>query len=414
MNKATNIKIQNYFMIGQFSSTIGDIIGIMGLSWWAFTVSKDIMVMAKVIAPSAILRVVLPSIIGFFAESYSKKKLILSSYSLSILSWVLILACVLNKYFNVQILSTLMAIATFSIMIFRVSSISFLTEIIEKDKIQSFMAKFQSLGAFSRIIAASLGGILISTIGPSGTILLNILTFFLAFLTVLLLQPIYIDENKKEKTSKNTIKNNISRSLKDPLELLKKNSYIMIFIVFLFIAQFLLIPMTSLLVAYVKLAKSLPAWTLGLFETACAAGVIVASFRAKNKNNIESPNLLLLVSIGFLAISFLENIFIVSMFLFIINFCFIKYIIPLKTSIILSTPNSSRTKMSGLMNTVIELASVSGIVIWSYISKTTSMNTNFFFMGLVGLTLFPIALYLNKKKLKSNINHKSNRRTLQC
>jgi MFS family permease len=386
------MRIKNYMpiLLSIIVNKFGDILFDLFITWKVTTSTGEILNAVYLIGSSIIFRAVLALFIGILVDKYNKKKLIILSNISSMV--IMLIFCLLWKMVLNNILLSVFFILSNDINneIFSRSHITMSAELFDKEQFVKFQAKCAIANRAIGILGSSLAGFLIAYVPDIILFLIDIATFAISALLISMVNYVFI-KNKNVKNS-NAIKYvaiNLAKDLKFTFSSLFKSSYILRFVVLMFILNLAygyipyILPLAisnedvnSVLLGLIKSAMSIGEFT-GLLIITKLGGHVSVLFKISMIGN----------SIGMLLLMSVSNPYIV-VFLFALYGMFDSLTQPLFGYTISSLDDKNRGKIIGGIDAIILLSPGIGMF---FITKIMALNS---YIGYISLSIIFIIGYL--------------------
>lgn len=233
-------------LIANLISRFGDSIDVVAYGWMIYELTGSKSLLALLFGVNAIPNIIFQPITGVFVDYFKKKNIIaicdLGRGALALLTAMLFLFDYLSPWHLIIITfcnSTLESCRG-------PANMAMFPYILSKEKYSLGTALSQSTGSFMEVIGFAVAGIIIGTIGISGAIIIDAITFLICGIIILNIK--YDSENIKKKAANY---NEYIDNLKEGFRYLKNDKLIANICFFAAIFGALLVPFNSLQAAYV-------------------------------------------------------------------------------------------------------------------------------------------------------------------
>ncbi|WP_425447386.1 MFS transporter [Dethiothermospora halolimnae] len=292
---------KNYLklLIANAISRFGDSIDSIAFAWMIYILTGSNVLMGSILAINALPNILFSPFAGTLVDKYSKKKIIIIThigrgiivlitallYFLGMLKpWHLFILTFINSTFE-----TLNIPAVFAIM----------PSLVDKELFLTANSFSKSLYKLMGLIGISIAGGIIATIGVSGAIMIDGITFAIAAMVTF-----FIKVTEKRNNNINLDFKTYIKEVGAGFKYVKKNHIIIISIVLFAVVNFAFGPINVLMPHFVKYnlqsdAKMLSILSLALIVGEILGGIIVGQFCSKVKKI-----LLVILSIFFLGLNY--------------------------------------------------------------------------------------------------------------
>lgn len=398
-------KIKAYFQLlsANVISRFGDSIDMIAYSWMVYQLTGSELLLGTIFMVNAIPNIIFGPFVGVLVDHLSKRKLIVVG---DILRGLIVSLTAILFFYNLLEVYHLF-IFTFCISTVETfvnpSKTSIFSLILKDDEYLKGSSISQAANSVAALIGAGAAGILIATIGISGTILVDGATFFTSSIIFLFLK--FKDVKSEEKLNLQ----NYLVDFKEGFKFIKSKKIIFISILLIASLNLFLSPVSVLMPVYVKKVLDKGAMGLSYISIALSVGTIIGGIiisiidkKLKKSIMIVSGNvwfslMIILLSIpAFNIISFIDPIFIAILAFFFIGFSTIFMTAPLQTYILQNTPK----EIIGRVFAILSMFSLSmlpiGGAITGVIASMVPLGILYFTLGCIILVISFLPL-LNKE-----------------
>jgi MFS transporter, DHA3 family, macrolide efflux protein len=375
-NKKINYKLNLILLIsGQLISTLGTSMFNFALSLYVLDSIGSPIAFSSVLVLNIIPKVLVNMFASVFVDRHNKKLIIVVSDVCSGIS-VLIFMLLINEFSGslFLVIASTIILSLFS-SFFQLALTASIPNIVQEDKVLRSNSFMQAILAATNIMGPFLGAIGYNTFGIKFVFLVNGISFIVSGLAEILL--------RFSNANKSTVSNNFFEEMKTGLKYINEQKLIKFLLKFVFIIQFIGVPLIVLVVPYVtyKILK-ISETQLAVLEASWAVGMIIGSVLVGVQ---KSPNWLLkrffkllnfqavLVMLCFFPII---PFFAKSTWIITIVFCLLIAVVialnvmqssPLLAYFQMNTPENIRARLFGVFNTVMMIAPPIGMWIYGII-----------------------------------------------
>ncbi len=392
-----------YFWSGQLSSLLGSIVVQFAIIWWITVETQSVLVLSFSSFLYFLPQVLFTPIAGVVIDRWDRKKLIiLVDSSQAILTFILIL---LNNLLS-GIVGILLIISINSFrgvcQAFHFPAINaVIPTMIPKEKLSRVNGLNSTLNQVIQIIGPTLASILLVTFPLHYVLYIDILTFLIAF-TSLIIIKIPIPE-RKNRSKKSKFYDEFQQGFK----IVKDMPIILMLIVLFMGLNFLLQPISVLFSYFVNVTHKGSvldyAFIMTLFQFGFFMGGMLMTIKKQWKNNINS----IFFSIAFVMIGyFFLSLSPKSAYLYIgVVFAFMGFNIPITNSLfqtLLQTrvPHEKFGRVFSIYVAFSWLMSPLGKLTVGFIGEVISIEHIFLFCSFIGIGLLTTIYYALRLKQK--------------
>jgi len=233
------------FFLTVFLSNVGSWIQNVALSWLSLSLKNTASSFGFITFLGSIPNIVFPFLGGYLADNFDNKKTLIVTQSVSMSVAVIIGVGVYLKFITYGGLAIMTFINGISSAISYPVYYTFLTSLVETNKIPRVIALHSVQFNVSRFIGPLLFGIFVVFFGLSGCFLINAVTYIPL---IFVLAYFKTEQNKKEKTARA----NILKNIKDGFVYILENKGITVIMAIIFVYSFLVLPFFGMLPYVVK------------------------------------------------------------------------------------------------------------------------------------------------------------------
>lgn len=305
-----------YLFISRVISAIGDKLFMISLMWWVVDNEKKIS-LSFVMAATFVPVILFSPFIGVIADRYSKKNLMLLSDISRVMILCFMLYFLLEGKLSIKILLILVfLIYSFSPM-FETSVASSLVSLTSPKHLSRATAIDSTSVSLSNILGAMVGSVIIAIIGFKGSIIVNIVSYLLSFISILMI--------KNNLTGVSFATSHFHQILLGLEYVKNKKRYIFRLLIFFAVLNFFVSPILMLIPVVVKSVLNRGVRWLSIAEIFFSTGALLASFAMSFKSGLEKKLRFLFFtifsfSIGFLISAISKNPYLTSLAFFVCGF----------------------------------------------------------------------------------------------
>jgi len=305
-----------YYFIGQLISQIGTWLQIVAQGWLVLTITKSPLLLGVVAAAGTLPSLLFSLFGGVIVDRFDKRKLIIVTNVLSmILAFILGILAITNKadVWMIILLSFLLGVVAAVDMPARQA---FVSEMVTKEYVSSAIALNAAIYNAARVIGPSIAGLLIALVGTGGAFLLNAFSYVGAIAVQFLIVPLAFEKVKHEHPIK-ALKEGVVYTWSHPVV---RSLIVLTAVVSIFGWSY-----TTILPLIAEKVFNQGAAGLGYLYAAAGIGALcatlfVSSFGQRLKTSLFINGGLVLFSVGMIAFSFTQNIWVSYVWLFFSGF----------------------------------------------------------------------------------------------
>ncbi|MCM2322296.1 MAG: MFS transporter [Oligoflexia bacterium] len=263
------------FRAGQFVSVIGDGCANIAIAWWILDKTGSAAAMSAILAPAMVARVFLLPLFGPLGDRFERRRLVLLSDLWRGALFLALAAMALSgsfQLFGVVALYILTAVGT---ALFNSVSSSIVPQLVAKEQIPRAMRQTQAVNSVGSILGGMVGGVLVSFLGVGGALLVNCVSFFLAAAASAVIRSQAASAPSSQR--RGAPLRQWAEELKSGFVFLFRVRVLFWTCIVAMALNFLANPMAVALPVFVKEARGMPAYYLGLLESAFGAGVTLGA-----------------------------------------------------------------------------------------------------------------------------------------
>jgi MFS family permease len=286
--------------------------------------------------------------------------------------------------------------------LFHSASGGIVSQIVEREKLQSAMQQSQAVNSFAGIIGGILGGAIISFSGVLGAFLFDSISFVIATIATNAIKSNTIPLRAEPDSGFNAFKK-WKNDLFDGFKILYKMPVMFWICIIAMLMNLSLSPLGIVLPVLTKESRNMPAWFLGALESSISLGAIVGAvtFSAVQKR-IKMHYLIILsitmIGIGVIVLPWVPNVALPLSVLFWIGIGSTWASIPIGTQVSLTIPDSHRGRIGSIMGFLCSGISPIGIAATGILISNLGLTHSLLIMGVVLILLAPLMLLIPKFK----------------
>ena len=389
------------FRAGQFISILGNISSGIALSWWVLEKTGSAKELAFIFVPVMILQLTVLPIFGVLGDCWKKKNLIIISEVANGLLYTPLVFLAWSNNCNISVIVVTFLLSAIAKALFRSNSMSYVVELVPKEKVPIALSMSSSTSSFATIIGGVLGGLMISAFGIKWVFALNILSYTVAAILTLFTNPLREAEKITESTTIKKI--SFTEELKNGvIYVLSKKSLVLLLPVF-FIINVIASPIQLFIPLIAKSLSNKPIF-LGLLESGLGAGAIIGSFVfilfskkvALREILITGTSIfgIILITLPYLPLALVPTIGMVAL-----GIAIIVVGTAFESLINLLIEDKYRARVNSLLSLLLGLAAPIGISLTAIISDEIGINACLVVCGSILAIICP--LMLAQKKYRS-------------
>lgn len=393
------------FFIGKLFASLGSSVYAFVVSFYILKETGSVMNFSISLLCGALPRILLGPFSGVVSDRFNRKKIIIIFDILNAL--IIGGACVLFATGNGSIVVLYVTTALVSIVntFYSTALSSAIPNMIDTDRIQKVGGINQAIVSLSGMLGPVIGGALFALLSLPVFMLLNTITILISVVTAILIRyDLYVGERKAEQDS-------VMESLKTGFRYIKNHRFLFTLIKFAFILNFLFAALMVYLPYIMVTIRNFSSTKVGLIEGSIALGMFVFSLILSTQKDVRNKERVILLSlaaqgvlmmiIGFTAHDVFGEInqwyafvvlgvscFLMGAFIMLVN-------IPIFVLLQKETPDDVRGRVMAFLETGASAITPLGYVLFGAIA---SFLSPLYSLGVIGLTLSILSLFLLKKK----------------
>ncbi|MTI47506.1 MAG: MFS transporter [Firmicutes bacterium] len=391
-------------LMANFISRFGDSVDSIAYSWMVYAMTGSKVLLGSIFAVNAIPNIVFGPFTGVLVDYFSKKKLIIiGDIGRGIIVSIVGVMFLFNWLEPWHLFVFTFITSTFESIV-NPSKTSLLPILLPKELYTNASSFSDSLLSMAQLFGYGISGFLIGTIGITGALIVDGITFFASCILIAQINIKSIKKNKKEKFDIKTYFNNLKKGFKFVIG----ENIIVVGIVLFALTNLFLTPISVLSVAYIRDVLFAGPKVFGLVSIALPAGMIMGGlvfaqigYKFKKSSSIIGGLVIMGMSysvlglIGFVNIPLISPVIIAFIVFLMFGIVMPAITAPLKTHVFTNTPKEMLGRVIGVLSMVTTSAMPLGGAISGALSEKMSIQSLYLTMGLV-MMIFPFAALLNK------------------
>jgi DHA3 family macrolide efflux protein-like MFS transporter len=400
-----------FFWIGQIFSLFGSQVAIFVLIWWLEVKTQNPIVLS-VASFSFILPYVLAApIAGVFSDRLNRKSLIISADFLQALATLTLIIIMTLGFYDLWIIFTVLAFRSVC-QAFHQPTVNAIIPTMVPKKILSRINGINILfSGFVQLIAPMFGAILLAFFSVTQALLVDVITFVIALIPLLLISipSVRIAKQEKEELLE---KESFSTQLLDGFYTLKNTPGMIVLVFLSMFGNFLIQPLNVLSPYYAQKLHSATAFEFALLSAGIQGGIIAGavttSIKKHWKNKMEwffGTVSILMVGYGMLAFApyRLFSFIFLALFLIGISLPIINTIY--QTILQTNIPHEKLGRVSSIDATFSMMISPIGSIIVGPLAVLLTVNGLFLISAILGIVLsFSLYFFTGVRKVDFDQN----------
>lgn len=385
------------FRLGQLVSVLGDACGSIALAWWVLDRTGSAAEMSSILAPAALVRVLLLPVFGALADLYDRKRLILLSDLWRFLCAAAILAMVWADYYHFPLLLISYVALSAGASLFSASVGGIIPKLVAREQLRLATQQSQALNSIGAVAGGVVGGVVVSYAGVRGAFLIDTASFLLAaFFTAL----IRADTRPARGAAGTT---DWKREVSGGFRLIASVPLLFWLCVIAMFMNLCLAPLAIVLPVLAKEARAMPAWFLGGLESSISLGAILGAFSVGLIRRWLSGRGTLITAISMIGfgvslLPWVPNALLPLTVLFWVGVGSSWANVSLGTQIALTVPDSHRGRLGSIMSFLCTGIAPLGIACAGVLLAALGLSTFLVSMGLGVVALSLLILLIPKMK----------------
>jgi DHA3 family macrolide efflux protein-like MFS transporter len=402
-----------FFWIGQIFSLFGSQVAIFVLIWWLEVKTQNPIVLS-VASFSFILPYVLAApIAGVFADRLNRKSLIITADFLQALATLTLIIVMTFGFYDLWIIFTVLAFRSVCQAFHQPTVNAIIPTMVPKKNLSRINGISFLFSGFVQLIAPMFGALLLIFFSVTQALLVDVITFVIALIPLLLISIPSVRIAKQEKGDM-IEKEGFSRQLLDGFYTLKNTPGMIVLVLLSMIGNFLIQPLNVLSPYYAQKLHSATAFEFALLSSGIQGGIIAGAVTTSIKkhwnNKMEwffGTVSLLMVGYGMLAFapyrmfSFIfPALFLIGISLPIINTIY-------QTILQTNIPHEKLGRVSSIDATLSMMISPIGSIIVGPLAVLLTVNGLFLISAILGVVLsFSLYTFTGVRKVDFDRNIK--------
>ncbi|MFX1329375.1 MAG: MFS transporter [Promethearchaeota archaeon] len=292
--KATEHTFKSYllFWIGQLFSLLGSSIIQFVIVWWIAEVTESPIYVSIAFFLGSLPMVIIPPIVGVFIDRWNRKVTIAVTDSVQAFITFLIILIFINDIANIWLVITMNFFRGICQAIHFPTVNAIIPIMIPKKRLSRMNAINYLFTGIIRVIGPIVAATLLAFFIIEQILWVDIFTFFIAIIPLLLITVPSINAN-----SKKTEKYSYFKDFKSGISILKSVKTLLILIVFISVINLLNMPFTTLMSLFVLINHSGTAADFALISAFLQIGIVIGAIIASTRKHWKHKELIILYSV---------------------------------------------------------------------------------------------------------------------
>lgn len=385
------------FRLGQLVSVLGDSCGSIALAWWVLDRTGSAAEMGSILAPAALVRVLLLPVFGPLADLYDRKLLILLSDLWRFVFAGAILAMVWAGYYNFPLLLTCYVALSAGASLFSASVGGIIPKLVAREHLQLATQQSQALNSVGSVAGGIVGGIVVSYAGVKGAFLIDSASFLVAGLFTAMIRA----DTRPARSGGGG--QDWKSEVAGGFRLIASVPLLFWLCVIAMFMNLCLAPLAIVLPVLAKEARAMPAWFLGGLESSISLGAILGALTVGLVRRRLSGRGVLVMAISMIGfgvslLPWVPNAFLPLTVLFWVGVGSSWANVSLGTQVSLTVPDSHRGRLGSIMTFLCSGIAPLGIACAGMALAALGLTTFLVSMGLSVVALSLLILLIPKMK----------------
>ena len=402
-----------FFWIGQIFSLFGSQVAIFVLIWWLEIKTQNPIVLSMASFSFILPYVLAAPIAGVFADRLNRKSLIITADFLQALATLTLIIVMTFGFYDLWIIFTVLAFRSVCQAFHQPTVNAIIPTMVPKKNLSRINGISFLFSGFVQLIAPMFGALLLIFFSVTQALLVDVITFVIALIPLLLISIPSVRIAKQEKGDM-IEKEGFSRQLLDGFYTLKNTPGMIVLVLLSMIGNFLIQPLNVLSPYYAQKLHSATAFEFALLSSGIQGGIIAGAVTTSIKkhwnNKMEwffGTVSLLMVGYGMLAFapyrlfSFIfPALFLIGISLPIINTIY-------QTILQTNIPHEKLGRVSSIDATLSMMISPIGSIIVGPLAVLLTVNGLFLISAILGVVLsFSLYTFTGVRKVDFDRNIK--------
>ena len=388
-------------LIAYSISRFGDSLDEIAYGWMVYQLTGSKLLMGTLFAVNAIPNIIFSPIAGVYADRHLKKRIVvLGNFGRGIVVSLTALLFFLKLLRPWHLFLFTFLNSTFESFIGPASTI-INTYLVPKELYLAANSLSSSAASFSELIGLASAGVIIGTLGISGAIFIDGVTFFIAAIFIALIKML----EDKVKSSDFSIESYLN-DLKEGFSFVRKSSFILKILILAALVNFFISPINVLQAVFVKDVLNAGPDALSYIGVGCVTGSIIGGIIIGQYGSRFKPGILITGGIGLFGICYCllsipgnVNIFNISpIILAAIGFFLMGFTIqaaqsPLSTYMMTYTPKEILGRVTSLLGMLCTCMIPLGSAVTGVVSEFVPIPILFLSTGLIITSICIIMLF---------------------
>ncbi len=384
------------YRIGHFISALGDSCTVVAVGWWVLDHTGSAAFMSTVLTAGMLTRLILLPLLSPLGDRLSRKGLMLAGYVLSAAAVTGFAFLARLDFFSAKLVVALNVFWAMGVVVFGVGTAGMTAKLVPADRFQAGMRVWEALGAIGFIAGGILGGIVVSTIKCSGAFAVDVAGFMIAFALVSAIKadtrPVRGDAPVEGGLLRHLA--TWASDLKEGFVVLVRVRFILKMVAVFIVMNLAVAPLPVIIPYYVKEVLHLPAWNVGLLDSALGVGILFGSLllgstqRHFRRDAIAIGGLCLVG--GGLALFAVPGIAFPCVGMLTVGIGSTFFNICMNSNLTLAIPDHFRTRLLALLALVCQLARPMGLSLAGFVIERVPVPVFACAVGAVIVILAPV------------------------
>ncbi|KGX88726.1 MFS transporter [Pontibacillus marinus] len=382
------------FWIGGTVSKLGDQLNVVAISWLILEATGSASFIGIALSAFAVPMIVTSFFMGILLDRFSRKYLLILDNiargilysSITIIYWL--------ELFSLPALMIIMFMAGILSTISRVGSATVIPNLVPDEQLEKANGLSQITWQLAYLSGPALGGVLTSIIGPSYTLIVDSLTFWI-FSGLMLTIPAY---KYYEKDNQQEDEHKSSDWFQEGFRFLIKRKDLLIITIATTMFYFTYAPMEPALPLFTQVELNQGASIYGVIKSVMSVGMIVGTliwgyFKIKANPLFTVSVIILLWGITNMAFAYSNTIFLAFITIFFAGFVFGPYNLVVTTYKQRTIEDRKHGRVFGVMNSVSAAGLPLGQVAGGFLVDATTAQFTLFAAGLLSVLVAILVVF---------------------
>lgn len=384
------------FRVGQLVSVLGDACGSIALAWWVLDRTGSAAEMSSILAPAALVRVLLLPVFGPLADLYDRKLLLILSDVWRFVFAAVILAMVWLDYYNFPLLLLSYVALSAGASLFSAGVGGIIPKLVKREELQLASQQSQALNSIGSVAGGIVGGLVVSYAGVKGAFLIDCFSFLLAGVFTAMIKA-------DTRPTRGAARQGWKQEFSGGFRLIASVPLLFWLCIIAMFMNLCLSPLAIVLPVLAKEARAMPAWFLGGLESSISLGAILGAVTLGYARKWASGRAVLILSISMIGfgvslLPWVPNAFLPLTVLFWVGVGSSWANISIGTQVNLTVPDAYRGRLGAIMGFLCSGISPLGIACAGILLASLGLTNFLVSMGLSVVALSLLILLIPKMK----------------